>query len=119
MPTISTTSVEIALVHQHLVDDELEEDRRRQREQLHEQRGDHDLRQRLAVAQDRGQEPAEAEGRGIEAGAGEAPCHQDDFAIPNRRDLLARGIPGGLLEDVDQPEHTLLRPGGEFRSRPS
>ena len=61
MPTTSTTSVDMALVHQHLVDDQLEEDRRRQREHLQEQRGDDHFGERLAIAQDRRQEPAEAE----------------------------------------------------------
>ena len=43
-----------AFVNEHLVDDQLEKDRRRQSEQLHKQRRDHHMGERAPVAQDRG-----------------------------------------------------------------
>ena len=56
-----------AFVNQHLVDDELEEDRRRQSEQLHKQRRHQHMGERAPVAHNRGPEPAESKGVGIDA----------------------------------------------------
>ena len=56
------------LVDEHLVDHQLEEHRRQQGEELHEERRDHHLDQRLAVAHQRRQKPTEAEGLRIDAG---------------------------------------------------
>ena len=61
-----------AFVHQYFVDDELEKDRRRQSEQLHKQRRDQHMGERAPVAQNRGPEPAEPEGGGIDARPAEA-----------------------------------------------
>jgi hypothetical protein len=69
-----------ALVNQHLVDDKLEEDWRRERENLHEQRGDEHVGERAPVAQNRGEEPAEAERVGIGARSAEPARDQDEFA---------------------------------------
>jgi hypothetical protein len=66
----------VALVLQHLVDDDLEKQRRHQREDLHEQRGDQHVRQRLAIAPDRRHEPLEAERARI--GARSAPFARDE-----------------------------------------
>ena len=96
-----------ALVDEHLVDDELEEDRRRQREELHEQRGDHHLRQRLAVAQQRGQEPAEAEGVGIDAGAAEPAGDEHDLAGARGPGLLQRHVAGDAADGIDDAHPAL------------
>jgi hypothetical protein len=69
-----------AFVHQHLVDHDLEEEWGDQREQLDEQRGGQHMRQRPAVAPDRGEEPAEAEGPGVGARPAHAPRNQDELA---------------------------------------
>ena len=47
----------VALVAEHLVDDDLEKQRRHQREDLHEEGGEQNMRERAPVAPDRRQEP--------------------------------------------------------------
>ena len=88
---------------QHLVDDELEKERRRQREKLNEKRSGDDLRQRPAIAQERGQEPSEAEGVGIGAGAAETAGDENDLAGRQSRDLLDACLPDFLADRFDQP----------------
>ena len=91
-------------MNQHFVDDELEEDRRHQRERLDEQRGDGDLGERLAVSRERGQKPAEAESCGIGAGAGEPARDQDDLARCQRFGLVdghVHGVAGDRLDQAD------------------
>ena len=107
------SSVDVALVDQHLVDDELEEDRRRQREHLHEQRGDDDLGERLAIAHDRGQEPAEAERGRIDAGAGEAAGDQHHRAAGQRRRFVERQVARGARRAGRSAGPTLDRRRGE------
>ena len=51
----------VALVHQHLVDDQLREDRHAHAEQLQHDGGDRDVAEGLALAQDLGDEPAQSE----------------------------------------------------------
>src|SRR5262249_45057095 len=50
-----------AAVHQHLVDDHLEEQRRDEREQLQEERRDQHLAQEIAIFVDRAQKPGDVE----------------------------------------------------------
>ena len=50
-----------AAMHQHLVDDDLEEQRRDQREQLQEERGDQHLAEQMAIFVDRAEEPGDVE----------------------------------------------------------
>ena len=98
-----------AFVNQHLVDDELEEDRRRQREQLHEQRRDQHMGERAPIAHDRGPEPAEPEGVGIDARAREPSRDQHHLARGQRRDVLRRQLLRRPGDRIDQPRHSLGR----------
>ena len=59
----------IAAVSEHLVDDHLEKQRRREGENLHKQRCGQHMAERTTIAPDRGQEPADAELAWIDAGA--------------------------------------------------
>ena len=76
-------------MHQHLVDDDLEEQRRDQGEQLQEERGDQHLAQQAAVFVDRAQEPGDVEAAGEVRQAG-APRHQIEAAVPDRDELGPR-----------------------------
>ena len=78
----------VAAMGQHLVDDHLEEQRRRERENLHEQRRRQHMAERTAIAPDGGQEPAHAELARIDAGAADP---ASDRAAPARR-CRARGL---------------------------
>ena len=53
-----------AAMHQHLVDDDLEEQRRDEREELQEERGDQHLAEQAAVFVDRAEEPGDVEPAG-------------------------------------------------------
>ena len=69
-----------AFVNQHLVNDELEKDRRRQSKQLHKQRCDHHMGERAAVPQNRWPKPAEPECSGIDSHPAKSARDQDHFA---------------------------------------
>ena len=60
----STSSVRLAAMHEHLVDHDLEEQRRDQRKQLEEEGSDQDFRQEMPVLPDRAQKPCEIEAPG-------------------------------------------------------
>ena len=64
-------------MHEHLVDDDLEEQRRDQRKQLKEERGDQHLAQQTAVFVHGAQEPGDVEAAREIDQAG-APRHQDE-----------------------------------------
>ena len=63
-PMTSTSSVLRRAMHQHLVDDHLEEQRRDQREELQEERRDQHLAQETPIFVDRAQEPGDVEAAG-------------------------------------------------------
>ena len=88
-------------MHQHLVDDQLEEDRRHQGEHLQEQRGDDHFGERLAIAQQRRQEPAEAERIGIDPGAAEPARHQQRLAAGDLREFVERHFARGAQNRID------------------
>jgi len=93
------------LVHQHLVDHHLEEQRHEQREQLQEERGDQDFRERLAILDDRRDEPGEIELAILGAKVG-ALGEQDQAAVPELLEHLARNQRrGGFLRILHK--HTL------------
>ena len=69
-----------ALVNQHLVDDQLEKDRRRQSEQLHKQRRHQHMGKRAPVTHNRGPEPAEPECGGVDPRPAEPARDQHQFA---------------------------------------
>ena len=50
-----------AAMHEHLVDDDLEEQRRDERKELQEERGDQHFAEQMAVFVDRAQEPGDVE----------------------------------------------------------
>jgi hypothetical protein len=73
-------------VHQHLVDDHLEEQRRDEREQLQEERRDQHLAQEMAIFVNRAQKPGDVE----PAGNVRQSCpagHEDQLAVPDREQL--------------------------------
>jgi hypothetical protein len=84
-----------AAVHQHLVDDHLEEQRRDQREELQEERGDEHLAEEASIFVDRPEKPGDAESACDVGQAGPA-GHQDQPAVPDRQELGPRhqGRPG-------------------------
>ena len=60
-PMTSTSRVLNDAVHQHLIDDHLEEQRRDERKQLQEERGDQHLAQEMPIFVDRPQKPGDVE----------------------------------------------------------
>jgi hypothetical protein len=88
-----------APVNQHLVDHDLEEQRRDQGEDLEEEGGDQDFREQRAVADDGGDEPADAEPVGV-PGQGRAAGQQDQLAAPGLLELVAVDGEGTLFQGV-------------------
>jgi len=89
---------------QHLVDDHLEEQRRDEGENLHEERSDQHMGERLAVAPQRGREPQEAEGARIDSGAAELPRHEDQHGIGFGLQFVERQFardPGDGIDDAE------------------
>ena len=115
-------------MHQHLVDDHLEEQRRDQAEQLQEERGEQHLAQEMAIFVDRPQEPGDVEPAGDVRQSGAA-GHQDQPAVPDRQQLVPRhqGRPGRQrrldqdlvlvgLGDQQEPAIAQGRDGGQGRA---
>jgi hypothetical protein len=75
-------------VDQHLVDHDLEEQRRDQREDLEEERGDQHFREQRPVAHDGRNEPADAE-LAVIVGQRRPPGQQDQLAAPGLLELGA------------------------------
>jgi len=92
----------VAAMRQHLVDDDLKEQRRHQREDLHEKRGDHHMRQRTAITPDRRQKPFEAEGLRVDPGAAEFARDENDGT---RRfgETVERNGAIGARQWIDEP----------------
>src|SRR5712664_486024 len=70
-----------ALVNQHLVDNELEEDRKRQTERIKQNGGDRDVGEQSPLANQLGDEPAKSE-RLLRTGRGTISLDQDRVAEP-------------------------------------
>ena len=68
-------------MHEHLVDDDLEEQRRDQGEQLQEEGGDQHFGEEAAVLVDGAEEPGDVEAA-REIDEARPPCHQDEIAGP-------------------------------------
>ena len=100
-----------ALVDEHFVDDELEEERARKREQLHEERGDQHMRERPAVAQDRGPEPAKAEAVGIRSRPAEPPGDENDGARRESFGFVERHLLRRARDGVDEADPALVGGG--------
>ncbi len=100
-----------ALVDQNLVDHELEKDRRRQSEQLHEQRRDQHMGERPPEAHDRRPEPAEAEAVRIRAGPAEPTGHEDRQAGRERLRLRERNLLRRSRHRINEADLALL--GGD------
>ena len=103
---------------QHLVDDDLEEQRRDEREELHEQRGEQHMAERPPVAPDRGQEPAQPEGLRIDAGTGEAPGDEDHQRLHLVVELGLGELAGDARDGVDDAEGAGRKGGGIDDRRP-
>ena len=78
-----------AAVHQNLVDHHLEEQRRDQGEHLQEERGHQHFAQQMPVFVDCPHEPGDVEAAGHLRQSG-APGHQDQFAVPERKQFSLR-----------------------------
>ena len=76
-------------MHEHLVDDDLEEQRRDERKELKEERGDQHLAEQMAVLVDRPQEPRNVEAA-REIRQFRSARHQDKAAVPNGFELGPR-----------------------------
>ena len=76
-------------MHEHLVDDDLEEQRRDEGKELKEERDDQHLAEEMAVLVDGPQEPRDVEAA-REVRQFRSARHQDKAAIPNRLELSAR-----------------------------
>ncbi len=98
-----------AFVNQHLIDDQLEKDRRRQGKQLHKQRCDQHMGKRAPVAHNRRPEPAEPERGGIDSRPCEPARDQHQFARRQRRDVLHRQLLRCPGDRIDEPHHPLGR----------
>ena len=94
-----------AAMHEHLVDHDLEEQRRHQRKELEKERGDQHFAQQAAVLMDRAQEPGDVE-PARQIGEGRPFRHQHEPAIPHgfelgpghhRRSLAIRRLDDDLV----------------------
>ncbi len=93
----------IAAVREHLVDHHLEEQRRREGENLHKQRGRQHMAERTAIAPDGGQEPADAELARIDAGAADPARDQQRLPAGQAREVFERDLLDGVADRIDQP----------------
>ena len=93
----------VAAMGQHLVDDDLEEERRREAENLHEQRRRQHMAERAAIAPDGGQEPAHAELARIGAGAADPARDQKRLSADPARDVLERRLLHRVADRIDEP----------------
>ena len=93
----------VAAMGQHLVDDHLEEQRRREGENLHEQRCGQHMAERTAIAPDGGQEPAHAELARIDAGAADPASDEQRLPADSAREIFERHLLDGVADRIDQP----------------
>ena len=100
-----------ALVDEHFVDHELEEERARKRKQLDEKRGDQHMREGPAVAQDRGPEPAKAEAVGIRSRAAEPAGDENDGARRESFGFVERHLLRRARDRIDEADPALV--GGD------
>ena len=105
-----TNSVSYPRWVQDLVDDHLENERRRQREDLNEQRRRKHVAERLAIAPQRRQKPAQTELLRTDPGAADAACDQQHSSVRLARQLLKRDIGRGVAYRIDQPARAGSRP---------
>ena len=96
----------VAAMGQHLVDDHLEEQRRGQGENLHEQRRRQHMAERTAIAPDGGQEPAHAELARIDASAADPAGDEQRLPADVARDVLDRRLVGGVADRIDKAAET-------------
>src|SRR5580693_8393963 len=88
---------------QHLVDDHLEEQRRREAENLHEQRRRKHMAERTAITPDGGQEPAHAELARVGAGAADPAGDQQRLPADVARAVLERRLWDSVPGRIDGP----------------
>ena len=93
----------VTAMGQHLVDHHLEEQRRRERENLHEQRRRQHMAERTAITPDRGQEPAHAELARIDAGAADPASDEKRLPADVARKVFERRFLDGVADRIDQP----------------
>jgi hypothetical protein len=82
----------VATMGEDLIDDHLEEQRRREAEDRYEQRRRQNMTERTAITPDGRQKPAEAEQARIGAGAADPASEQERAPADQARDVLERGL---------------------------
>ena len=90
-------------MRQDLVDDDLEDQRRRQCEDLDEQRRREHMPERLAVAPQRRQEPAQAEHLRADAGPADTTGDEERATVGLPRQVFERQIGRRVGDRIDQP----------------
>ena len=103
----------VALVAEHLVDHDLEEQRRHQGEDLDEERGQQHVGERLAVAPDRRQEPAEAEALRVEARAADLAADEQQLRLDVAQEVLGRQRPVDAGDGIDDAQPPVRQPAAE------
>ena len=93
----------VAFVGQHLVDDDLEDQRPNQGENLNEQRGRQHMPERAAVAPQRRQKPADRECLRVYAGSPQLARDQESPSVRLARELVGRHLGGGVADRVNEP----------------
>ena len=107
----------VAAMGQHLVDDDLEEERRREAENLHKQRRGQNMAERAAIAPDRRQEPAHPELARVGAGAADPARDQKRLSADPARDVLERRFLHRVADRIDEPAKPRRIPPAEHHQR--
>ena len=103
-------------MHQHLVDDHLEEQRRDQCEQLQKEGGDQHLAQEMAIFVDRSQKPGDVETAG-DVRQSRSAGHQDQAAVPQRDEVRRASSRSVAASLAIEPEPCPRRPWQPPESR--
>src|SRR5579883_3056246 len=99
---------------EHLVDDQLKEQRRREGENLQEEGGDEHIGQRLAIAPDGRQEPAETKRLRLDPSAAETTRDEDDAAVPKLDHFVRADDLGDAVDRIDDPERIRRWTRGQY-----
>ncbi len=93
----------ITAMGQNFVDHHLEEQGRREGENLHEQRGGQHMAERTAITPDRGYEPAHAEPARIDAGAADPASDEKRPPADVARKVVKRRFLDAMADRIDEP----------------
>ena len=98
---------------QDLVDDDLEEQGRHEREDLDEERGPQHVGQRFPVTPEGGQEPAKPEGLRVEAGTGDLAPDEQQFGLHLGQEVVGRESLVDAGDGVDEAQAPVREPAAE------